>query len=71
MSKHLKFEERLITFIKFEQMLIIFATIIHKIFETNSCICFHVKQRTTEKIDFLFFNKFFLVPTKFSFREED
>ena len=38
MSKHLKFEERLITFIKFEQMLIIFATIIHKIFETNSCM---------------------------------
>ena len=38
MSKHLKFEERLITFIKFEQMLIIFATIIHKMFETNSCM---------------------------------
>ena len=44
-------------------------TIIHKIFETNSS--FHVKQRTTGNIRFLFFRKFMLVLTKLSFWEED
>ena len=41
------------------------ATIIHKIFETNSS--FHVKQRTPGKVQFLFFRRFLLVLTKFSF----
>ena len=45
------------------------ATTIHKIFETNSS--FHVKQRTTGKVQFLFFSRFLLVLTKFSFWEED
>ena len=42
--------------------------IILKIFETNSS--FHVKQRTTAKIQFLSFGRFLLVLTKFSFREK-
>ena len=44
------------------------ATTIHKIFETNSS--FHVKQRTTGKLQLLF-SSFLLVLTKFSFWEED
>ena len=45
------------------------STIIHKIFETNSS--FHVKQRTTGKVYFLFFKRFLLVSTKFSFWQAD
>ena len=44
-------------------------TIIHKVLETNSS--FHVKERTTGKVQFLFFRKFLLLLTKFSFWEED
>ena len=44
-------------------------TTIHRIFETNSS--FHVKQRTTGKVQFLFFRSCFLVLAKFSFWEED
>ena len=44
-------------------------TIMDKIFETNSS--FHVKQRTTEKIQFLFSRSFLLVLSKISFWEED
>ena len=43
--------------------------IIHKIFETNSS--FHVKQRTTGNVWFLFFKRFLLVLTKFSFWQEE
>ena len=39
------------------------TTTIHKIFETNSS--FHVKQRSTGKVQFLFFSSFLLVLTKF------
>ena len=42
-------------------------TITYKIFETN--YGFHVKECTTGKVQFLFFRKFLLVLTKFSFRE--
>ena len=45
------------------------STIIHKIFETKSS--FHVKQRTTEKVQFLFFKGFLLVSTKLSFWQEN
>ena len=45
------------------------STIINKIFETNSR--FHVQWHTTGKIQFLFFGRFFLLPTKFSIRGED
>ena len=45
------------------------VTIIHKVLETNSS--FHVKERTTGKVQFLFFRKFLLLLTKFSFWEED
>ena len=45
------------------------ATTIHKIFETRSS--FHVKQRTTGKVQFPFFNSFLLVLAKFSFWEVD
>ena len=34
-----------------------YATASHKMFETNSS--FHVKQRTTRKVEFVFFLKFF------------
>ena len=44
-------------------------TIIHNMLETNSS--FHVKQRTTGKVQFPFFRRLLLVPTKFSFHEED
>ena len=44
-------------------------TIIPKIFEINSS--FHVKQHTTGKVQFLFFWRFLLVLTKFSFQERD
>ena len=44
-------------------------TTIQKIFETNSS--FHMKQRTTGKVHFLFLSSFLLVLTKFSFWEED
>ena len=39
------------------------------IFETKSS--FHVKQRTTGKVQFLFFENFLLVLTRFLFWEED
>ena len=42
---------------------------LHKIFEKNSS--FHVKLRTTGKVQFLFLKRLLLVLTKFSFREED
>ena len=45
------------------------VTVIHKVLETNSS--FHVKERTTGKVQFLFFRKFLLLLTKFSFWEED
>ena len=45
------------------------STIIHKIFETKSS--FHMKQCTTEKVQFLFFKSFLLVSTKFSFWQEN
>ena len=45
------------------------VTIIHKVLETNSS--FHVKEGTTGKVQFLFFRKFLLLLTKFSFWEED
>ena len=45
------------------------VTTIHKVLETNSS--FHVKERTTGKVQFLFFRKFLLLLTKFSFWEED
>ena len=45
------------------------ATIIHKIFETNSS--FHVKWRTMIKVQFLLFKNLLLMPTKFSFLQED
>ena len=45
------------------------ATTIPKIFETKSS--FHVKQRSTRKVQFLFFSSFLLVLTKYSFWEED
>ena len=48
---------------------ILHVTIIHKVLETNSS--FHVKERTTGKVQFLFFRKFLLLLTKFSFWEED
>ena len=44
-------------------------TSIHKIFETK--YSFHVKQRTTGKVQFLFFSSFLLVLTKFPFWDED
>ena len=44
-------------------------TTIHRIFETKST--FHVKQRTTGKVQFPFVSSFLLVLTKFSFSEED
>ena len=48
---------------------ILHITIIHKVLETNSS--FHVKERTTGKVQFLFFREFLLLLTKFSFWEED
>ena len=42
------------------------VTIIHKVLETNSS--FHVKERTTGKVQFLFFREFLLLLT---FWEED
>ena len=48
---------------------ILHIAIIHKVLETNSS--FHVKERTTGKVQFLFFRKFLLLLTKFSFWEED
>ena len=42
--------------------------IIHKIFQTNSS--YHVKQRTIGKVQFLFFRRFLLVLTNYSFQEE-
>ena len=44
------------------------GAIMDKIFEINSS--FHVKYRTTGKVQILFFNSFLLVLTKFSFWEE-
>ena len=43
------------------------ASIMDEILETNSS--FHVKQRSTERVQFLFFGTFLLVLTKFSFWE--
>ena len=48
--------------------LLIKPTTIYKIRETNSS--FFVKQRTTGKVQFLFFSSFFLILTKFSFWEK-
>ena len=45
------------------------ATIIDKAFETNSS--FHVRQRNTGKVQFLFFRSFLLVLAKVSVWEED
>ena len=45
------------------------SAIIQKIFETNSG--FHVKQRPTGKVQFLFFSSFWLLLKKFSFWQED
>ena len=45
------------------------STTIHKILETNSS--FYVKQRTTGKVQFLFFSYFLPILTNFSFWEED
>ena len=45
------------------------STIIHNMFETN--FSFHLKQRTTGKVQFLLFRRFLLLPTKFSFLEKD
>ena len=39
-------------------------TMTHKVLETNSS--FHVKKRTTERVEFLFFKSFLLVLTKLS-----
>ena len=44
-------------------------TTIHKILKTNSS--FYVKQRTTGKVQFLFFSNFLLKLTNFLCREED
>ena len=44
-------------------------TISHKIFETDPS--FHVKQRPTGKVQFLFFRSAWLVLNKFSFWYED
>ena len=46
-----------------------YSIIIHKMFQTNPS--FHVKQHTTEKVQFLFFRRFLLELTKFSFCKED
>ena len=43
--------------------------IMEKIFETDSS--FHLKQPTKEKVQFLFFRRFFIVLTKFSIGEGD
>ena len=50
-------------------LIILILLIIHKIFEKDSC--FHVKYRTTGKVQFLFFKRFLSVMTKFSFPEEE
>ena len=44
-------------------------TSIHKIFETNSS--FQLKECTTRKVSFLFFNSFLLILIKFSISVED
>ena len=44
-------------------------TMSHKIFETNSS--FHIKQRTTQKLELLFCARFMLVLSKFSCFLED
>ena len=44
------------------------GAIMDKIFEINSS--FHVKYRTTGKVQILFFNSLLLLLTKFSFWEE-
>ena len=43
--------------------------IIHKVFGAN--FSFHVKCSTTGKVKFLFFRRFLLALTKFSFQEEE
>ena len=45
------------------------STTIQKILETNSS--FYTTQRTTGKVEFLFFSSFKLILTKFSFWQED
>ena len=45
------------------------ATTIHKILERDPS--FYVKQRTTEKVQFLFFSSFLLILTISSFWEEN
>ena len=44
-------------------------TIIYKIFATNSN--YHVKQRTTWTVEYLFFKSFLLILTNFSFWQGD
>ena len=65
LSKKIKFEG---VWGEFESKKLFAETTIHKIFETNSS--FHVKQRTTGKVQFVFFSSFLLVLTKFLFWEE-
>ena len=57
------FAEKIWNIVSFE------TTSTDKIFEKNSS--FHVKQRTTGKVRFLFSRSLLLVLTKFSFSEED
>ena len=45
------------------------STTIEKIYETNSS--FHVKKRSTRKLQFLFFSSFLLVSEKFWVQRED
>ena len=51
-----------------DQIMSTLTTISHKIFETNSS--FYVKNRTTGKVQFLFFRRLLLVLTKSSFHEK-
>ena len=62
--KFLKFLARLICF----YLLCLVRTNMDKIIETSSS--FYVKQRTTGKVQFLFFKSFWLVLVKFPIWEE-
>ena len=59
------FKKYCLTFIS----LYLISTNMDKIFETISS--FHVRQRTTGKVQFLFLRRFLLVLTKFLFWEDD
>ena len=50
-------------------ILLFWAAIIHNMFENSSN--FHMKQRTTGKVKFLFVRSLLLVVTKFSFLEKN